>query len=308
MPSLSVRIGTRSSALALWQATHVADHLGNLGVSVELVRISTSGDRTTGSIASSGEVGIFTKELQRALLDGRIDIAVHSLKDLPTLPAAGLTLAAVPLRGSIHDALITPLADSIAALPDRSRVGTASPRRKAQLLRLRPDLEVVEIRGNVDTRLRKLDSGEVDVLILAAAGLERLGLAERIAQRLSPADMLPAPAQGALGIECRGDDAGTIELLQPIHHRLTYRAVTAEREMLRIIEAGCHSAAAGWCRQIAEDRLRLDAAVLSPDGFHPNRCQRAGSAHRRRGAWPMRRRGADGARCRAAVSSVVYRP
>ncbi|QDT66115.1 hydroxymethylbilane synthase [Calycomorphotria hydatis] len=270
MPSL--RIATRASQLALWQANHVADLIraSNSDVEVEIVHISTQGDRDRdSSLVAFGGVGVFTREVQRAVLDGRADLAVHSLKDLPTDPAEGLTLAAVPERAPRFDALILPQdADaelSLDTLPAGSVIGTGSPRRRAQLLRKRPDIQFAELRGNVDTRLRKLDEHEVDALILAEAGLERLGLADRISASLKPPLVYPAVGQGALGIECRADDSETQNILSALNHTPTLAEVTAERATLRTLRAGCHAPVGTWAREV-DGKLLLDAVVLSNDG------------------------------------------
>lgn len=269
------RIATRSSPLALWQANHIAGLLREAtGDEAELIHVSTTGDRDRSeSLAAFGGIGVFTREVQRAVLDGRADLAVHSLKDLPTDPAAGLTLAAVPSRAPRFDALVLPggvtLPDdpaiALAALPDHARVGTGSPRRRSQLLRLRPDLHLEDVRGNVDTRLRKLDEGQYDALVLAEAGLVRLGLAERISSRLTPPALLPAVGQGALGIECRADDEATRSALASLNDAMTRIEVTAERSALAALRAGCHAPVGAYAR-IESGRLRLDVVVLSIDG------------------------------------------
>ncbi|MES1213328.1 MAG: hydroxymethylbilane synthase, partial [Singulisphaera sp.] len=202
-----MKIGTRASVLARWQADWVAARLRELGHDVETVLVSTRGDRDQSRpIGAMGGDGLFTKELQRSLLAGEVDMAVHSLKDLPTEPVAGLTIGAVPARGPIGDVLVSRGAPSFAALPQGALLGTGSQRRRAQLLHVRPDLVMKDVRGNVETRLRKLVSGEYDALVLAEAGLTRLGLAQEITERLPQTLILPAVGQGALGIECRADD------------------------------------------------------------------------------------------------------
>lgn len=261
-----VRLGTRGSQLARWQADWVADQLREQGHNVETIEISTQGDRDqTSSLEAIGGTGVFTKELQRALLRGEIDLAVHSLKDLPTTPVEGLALAAIPAREVPYDVLVSHVATSIDALPHGARVGTGSLRRRAQLARRRPDLRLEEVRGNVDTRLRKLDSGAFDALILAAAGLERLGLADRITQVLPPEVLLPAPGQGALGIECRSSDERTLSVVGVLNHPETAACVTAERTLLAGVEGGC-LAAIGAHATLQGSRLVLRAVVLSPDG------------------------------------------
>lgn len=261
----TLRLGTRGSALARWQAEWVAARLQELGVAVELVPITTQGDVKTGPLGEIGGQGLFTKELQRALLDGQIDLAVHSLKDLPTAPVEGLLLAAVPPRESTADALISVKADRLEKLPKAARVGTGSLRRKAQLLHLRPDLIVADIRGNVETRLRKLEEDAYDAIVLAEAGLTRLGLASRIRQRLQPPVMLPAVGQGALGIETRANDLRTRQLVAPLDHEPTHLAVVAERVLLLALRAGC-MAPVGAIAVADRERLSLSAVVLSPDG------------------------------------------
>ena len=265
MPSPRLRLGTRASPLARWQADWVAGELRMRGVEVELVLISTQGDVKTGPLGQIGGQGLFTKEIQRALLDRQIDLAVHSLKDLPTADVEGLSLAAVPERESINDVLVCNSVTSLAALPQNARVGTGSLRRRAQILHQRPDLQMLEIRGNVETRLRKLDAGEYDALVLAQAGLHRLGLDARIASIIPLAVMLPAVGQGALGIEARANDAATRQLLVPLSHEPTHQAVVAERSLLAALRGGCLAPVGAWGR-IESGSLRLDGVVLSGDG------------------------------------------
>jgi hydroxymethylbilane synthase len=271
-----IRIGTRGSRLARWQTQWVADRMRGLhpGLEVELVEIKTQGDRDRNSpLAAIGEVGLFTKEIQRAVRDGAVDVAVHSLKDLPTQGPAELILVAVPPREDVADALIAPEHRTIDALPPGARVGTSSPRRRAQLLFRRPDLEVVSLRGNVETRLNQALQGRLDAVVLAWAGLNRLGLEAHVTQRLKPPEFLPAVGQGALGIECRREDADVLALLEPLDDPATRRAVRAERTTLAELEGGCIIPMAAWARdvegpEIAPDgpALALDAAVFDPDG------------------------------------------
>ena len=240
------------------------------GRTVELVHISTTGDRDqAGSLRSFGGMGVFTREVQKALLDGRADIAVHSLKDLPTEQAAGLILAAVPERGPLVDALVLPLNSTLppelSALPQQARVGTGSLRRQAQLLHVRPDLQLLEVRGNVETRLRKLDEGEYDALVLATAGLTRLGLGSRISRELGPPLMYPAVGQGALGLECRADDTETLKVLSRLNDPATFQRVVAERTLLAELRAGCH-APVGSLTWIDGPTLHLEGIVLSSNG------------------------------------------
>ncbi|MEO1496136.1 MAG: hydroxymethylbilane synthase [Planctomycetota bacterium] len=261
-----LRLGSRASKLARWQAHWVASELRGLGHEIEIVEVRTEGDaRQSGPIEAIGSVGVFTKAIQDALLDHRVDLAVHSLKDLPTTPVPGLQVAAVPPRAPLRDALVTQAANSIAALPEGARVGTGSHRRRAQLLHARPDLTVGDLRGNVDTRLAKLDAGEHDAILLAEAGLTRLGLAERIACRIPCEEMLPAPGQGALGIECRPDDDATVAALAPLDDPATHHAVLAERSALARLEGGCLAALGAWARY-EDEQLRLTVAVFSEDG------------------------------------------
>lgn len=277
---MRIRLGTRGSALARWQAEWVAAQLKSLGVEVELVPITTSGDQQQGPIEAIGRQGlggpglgepglggpgVFTKEIQRALLDDRIDLAVHSLKDLPTDEVPGLCLAAVPERAPVGDALVCPQYASLGELPQGAVVGTGSLRRRAQLLHARGDLQIKDIRGNVDTRLRKLRQGQYDAVVLAEAGLRRLGLAEQITQLLPTAILMPAVGQGALGLETRGDDQAARRSVGPLDHPPTHQAVVAERAMLAALQGGCLAPIAAWGR-IEDDRLKFTGRVLSPDG------------------------------------------
>ena len=263
--SLRLRLGARGSALARWQADWVAARLTQLGVEIERVSIATQGDVRSAPIGEIGGVGVFTKEIQRALLEKEIDLAVHSLKDLPTDDVKGLTLAAVPERESPGDALICSQASDVSSLPLKARVGTGSMRRRAQLLHARADLQIAEIRGNLDTRLRKLDEGHYDALVLAEAGLKRLGWRRRIVQVIPKSLMLPAVGQGALGVEARSDDAGTLKMLAVLDDPATRSGVTAERTMLAALRSGCLAPVGAWGR-VERDELRLDAVVLSVDG------------------------------------------
>ncbi len=265
MSSLRIRLGTRASALARWQAEWVAAELEKLNVEVELVSITTAGDTQQGPLEAIGGQGLFTKEIQRALLNDRDDLAVHSLKDLPTDEVGGLCLAAVPPRAPAGDVLVCPNHDSLEALPQQAVVGTGSLRRGAQLLHVRGDLRIKDIRGNVDTRLRKVHQGDYDAIVLAEAGLRRLGLAEQITQVLPKSVLLPAVGQGALGLETRRDDGNTRQGIAPLNDPLTHHAVLAERAMLAALQGGCLAPIAAWCR-MEEDRLTLTGRVISPDG------------------------------------------
>ena len=263
-----LRIGTRGSPLALWQARHVADRLRPLArpCPVELVEIETTGDVVRDRpLSQIGGDGLFTKEIQRALLDGRAEVAVHSLKDLPTTPVPELVLGAVPRRGPSGDAFVSHRHAHFDTLPPRAVVGTSSLRRRAQALHRRPDLRLVDVRGNVGTRLRKLDDDGLDALILAQAGLERLGLADQITEILDPEWMLPAVGQGALGLECRADDAAARALLAALDDAPTRAAVVAERALLRGLGGGC-LVPIGAAAAVTDGWLTLRAAVLPPDG------------------------------------------
>lgn len=262
----TLRIGTRGSQLARWQAEWVAEQLRREGQDVELVEIATRGDiEQARSIEEIGTRGVFTKAIQRALLAGDVDLGVHSLKDLPTDPVEGLMLGAVSQRESPADVLVSNIAASLEILPNGARVGTGSLRRQAQLRYLRPDLQIREIRGNVDTRLRKLDEGQFDAIVLAEAGLRRLGLIERIAQVLPLDVMLPAVGQGALAIECRADDQATRRVVAALGDPASHAAVVAERALLSRLRGGC-MAPVGALGRIDGDELQLTAVVLSADG------------------------------------------
>ena len=271
-----VRIATRASRLALWQAHHVAGllSLADPDVVVELVEVRTEGDRDrVQRLDAMGGVGVFTREVQQAVLDGRADLAVHSLKDLPTEPVEGLLLGSVPQRAESGDAVVVarPLESAgdsgsgLEVIAEGSRVGTGSPRRAAQIRHSRGDLEVMGIRGNVETRLRKLDEGEFDAVVLAVAGLVRLELSERITAVLDPEVILPAVGQGALGLECRADDLAILRRLQAIDDRSTHLATAAERAMLSRLRAGCH-APVGVRSGENEGRLWLHGVVLDEQG------------------------------------------
>jgi len=280
-----VRIGTRASALALTQTGHVADALARLGgFDVETVHVRTDGDRLTGSLASLGGTGVFVTALRDALLEGRCDVAVHSLKDLPTAPAPGLTIAAVPLREDPRDVLCARDGLTLRELPTGARVGTGSPRRAAQLLAARPDVEVVDIRGNVDTRLGRVAGttngpGDLDAVVLARAGLARLGRLDAVTQVLDADVMLPAPGQGALAVEVRTADlvdpptpelAALATALAALDHRPTRLAVAAERALLARLEAGC-AAPVGALARVSDDPERtgavdVEAVVARTDG------------------------------------------
>ncbi len=296
-----LRIGTRGSALARWQSGWVADRLRALhpGLVVELIEIKTQGDRDrTSPLAVIGGAGLFTKEIQRALVDGLVEVAVHSLKDLPTAGPPGLTLGAVPPREDVADALIAPIYRTLGELPLGASVGTGSLRRRAMLLHVRPDLNVVGVRGNVETRLNKALSGELDAVILAEAGLRRLGLESHVTDRLGTPAFLPAVGQGALGIECCLNDVRTLALLIPLDDPETHRAVIAERRLLAELEGGCMIPLAALARDTGDDQLTLDAAVYDPDGREKIAATAIGPRHDPEGLGRMvaeilRARGAD---------------
>ncbi|ODU43475.1 hydroxymethylbilane synthase [uncultured Aquimonas sp.] len=246
----TLRIATRKSALALWQTEHVADRLRALhpGISVQLVPLSTRGDEVLDrSLAAIGGKGLFLKELEEAMLRGEADLAVHSLKDVPMALEGPFVLPAVLERANPFDAFVSNTHDDVAALPEGARVGTSSLRRRAQLKALRPDLDIVDLRGNVNTRLAKLDAGDYAAIVLACAGLERLGFHARIRATLAPPAVLPAASQGAIAIECRADATDVQALLAPLDHAPTRRCVDAERAMNLALGGSCHAAIAAYC-------------------------------------------------------------
>jgi len=275
----TLRIATRKSPLALWQAEHVATLLRRThgGLEVELVPISTKGDRIQDrSLAAIGGKGLFIKELEVALEEQRADIAVHSMKDLPGDLPHGLTIAAVLERADARDALLTASSGGLGDLPRGARVGTSSLRRQAQLLAARPDLNVQSLRGNVDTRLRRLDAGDMDAIVLACAGLIRLGLESRITARLDPRICLPAVAQGVIGIECRDADSRTLELVTVLNHQDTRNAMDAERAFAHRLGGSCQSPIAAHAR-LEGQSLLLDGLVAEPDGSRLIRDTASGS-------------------------------
>jgi hydroxymethylbilane synthase len=261
-----LRLGTRASALATAQSRLVAAAITEqTGVPVDLVEITTHGDTSAEPLASIGGTGVFATALREALLAGRIDLAVHSYKDLPTAAAPGLVVAAVPRREDPHDVLIAADGYKLADLPPGSTVGTGSPRRAAQLRALRSDLEVVAIRGNVDTRIGYVGSGRVDAVVLAKAGLARLGRLDEVSEIIDLDDMLPAPAQGALAVECRDGDLAVIDLVRLLDDEPTHLAVAAERALLAALEAGC-SAPVGAYAEAGHHETYLRAVVVREDG------------------------------------------
>ncbi len=275
-----LRVGTRGSALALAQSGAIADQLSAAaGGTAELIRIRTQGDVNLGPLASIGGTGVFVIEVRSRLLAGEVDVVVHSLKDLPTAAAPGVALAAVPVREDPADSLCARDGLTLDTLPRGSTVGTGSPRRKAQLLRLRPDLEVRAVRGNVDTRLAMVSTGGLDAVVLAAAGLSRLGRSDAVTHRLGPEMMLPAPAQGALAVERRSADFNSswyATALADLDDSSTRAAVTAERSLLAALEAGC-TAPVGAFAEIDGGQMTLTGAVISVDGVREIRGRLTGS-------------------------------
>ena len=266
MDSKLIRIATRKSALALWQAEHVATLLRGLGAAVELLPMSTEGDRNLGaSLAASGGKGLFVKELEVALLEGRAEIAVHSMKDVPVLLEPEFVLGAVLEREDARDAFLSVKHWGFDALPKGARIGSSSLRRKAQLLHKRPDLIVEPLRGNVDTRLRKLQEGHHDAIVLAMAGLKRLGLSAPVTVQLDMGLSLPAVTQGIIGMECRAGDLATRSLLKQLNHAPSWTAMLAERALSRGLSGSCNLPLAGHAR-LEGAMLSLTGRVGSPDG------------------------------------------
>ncbi len=266
MPRL--RIATRKSPLALWQSEHVATRLRQVhpGLEVELVPLSTRGDEVLDrSLAAIGGKGLFLKELELAMQRGEADCAVHSLKDVPMELEPGFALPAILARADHADAFVSPRFDGIEALPEGARVGTSSLRRQAQLRARRPDLRLLDLRGNVNTRLARLDAGDYDAIVLACAGLQRLGFESRIRARLDAPAWLPAPAQGAVAVECRDDDAGTAALFAVLDDAATRTRVEAERAMNRALHGSCHVPVAAFARLLDGGRLELMGLVGSQD-------------------------------------------
>ncbi|GAB4048838.1 hydroxymethylbilane synthase [Catellatospora paridis] len=272
-----LRLGTRGSALAMAQSQTVADMVtAATGLRVELVEIATAGDRSSAPVQQLG-VGVFVSALRDALTAKEIDFAVHSYKDLPTAPADGLSIAAIPERADPRDALIARDGLTLAELPSGAVIGTGALRRIAQINALGLPVTTVPIRGNVDTRLRKVADGELDAVVLARAGLARLGRAAEVTEILDPMLMLPAPAQGALAIECRSADTDLVEALAALDHRATRAAVTAERALLAALEAGCSAPVAALAETTEDDEIYLRGAVISVDGRFALRLSRTGT-------------------------------
>ena len=268
MSTETLRIATRKSPLALWQAEHVRQRLQVLhpGLDVELVTMSTQGDRVLDSpLAKIGGKGLFVKELEIGMLEGRADIAVHSMKDVPAELPDQLEIGAILLREDPRDAFVSDTFAGIEALPQGARVGTSSLRRQCQLRAVRPDLEILDLRGNVNTRLGKLDNGDYDAIVLACAGLKRLGMEERITAALAPEAMLPAIAQGVIGIECRSNDKRIHDLIVALNDPFTALRTAAERAMNARLAGGCQAPVAGYS-ELDDDILHLRGLVGRPDG------------------------------------------
>eukprot|EP00736_Rhodelphis_marinus_P002187 Rmarinus@m.26746 len=279
-----LRIGTRGSALALAQAKETCKRLSNLNgrhsvdeQSLEIVKIQTTGDAELGRpLSEIGGKGLFTKEIDAALLRGDIDLAVHSMKDVGTEVPRGIQFVAMLPREDVRDAFISEKADSLGNLPEGAVVGTSSLRRQSQILHLYPHLRCVSFRGNVQTRLKKLRSGEVDATLLACAGLRRLGMLELVDKPLSPSCILPAVAQGAIGICCREDDQHVLDLLTQLDHRETHDCVLVERAFLRALAGSCQTPIAAWARYSDSDQMLFDGFVGSPDGREVAHVTRSG--------------------------------
>lgn len=264
----TLKIATRQSPLALWQAEYIRARLQELhpDLTVELVKFVTQGDKILDTpLAKIGGKGLFVKELEAALLDGRADLAVHSMKDVPMALPEGLTLAVICEREDPLDAFVSNQFEKFADLPQGAKVGTSSLRRKSQILKQRPDLQIIDLRGNVGTRLAKLDDGQYDAIILASAGLKRLGLSERIRHCLAPDISLPAVGQGALGLECRAADSEVLALIQPLLHQETDVCVRAERAFNAYLEGGCQVPIAGYAT-LQNGQIHIEGRVGSADG------------------------------------------
>ena len=273
-----LKIATRQSPLALWQAEHIRARLEALhaNLKVELVTFVTQGDKILDTpLAKIGGKGLFVKELEAALLDGRADLAVHSMKDVPMALPEGLSLAVICEREDPLDAFVSNTYNSFDDLPQGAKVGTSSLRRKCQILKQRPDLEIIDLRGNVGTRLSKLEAGNYDAIILASAGLKRLGLAERIRHTLEPVVSLPAVGQGALGLECRSQDQAVLDLILPLMHAETNVCVRAERAFNAYLEGGCQVPNAGYAT-LENGQIHLEGRVGSVDGQTLLKAQQVG--------------------------------
>jgi hydroxymethylbilane synthase len=265
----TIRFGSRGSALARWQTDWVAARLQEAwpGLECQIKIFTTTGDKTLDKpLTEMGGKGVFTQELEQALHAGEIDVAVHSLKDLPVEDTVGLKLGAISERADARDVLVSPLYRTLANLPQGAKVGTCSLRRTAQLLTVRPDLTILPVRGNVDTRLRKVTAGDYDAIVLAAAGVLRLDLGKQITEYLSFETMLPAPGQAALAAQCRVEDSETLKLLAVVDHKATRQAVTAERSFLQALGGGCLTPVAAYATANTEGEINLTGLVASGDG------------------------------------------
>ena len=268
MPARRVRLGTRSSALALWQARWVATRLNEAmpDTEIELVSIRSRGDAHPGALSALGGVGHFTSDLERALAEGEVDVVVHSLKDLPIAPTSGLEVVAVPLRDDPRDALVSREGIALSDLPLGARIGTSSPRRACLLLAMRRDLQIIELRGNVDSRVRRVDEGLYDAVVVAAAGLIRLGLEDRIAERFAPATFPPAPGQGALAVQVRAEAGVLYQSAAGMDDPVARETTIAERSVLKGLGGGCSAAIGTYARREEGRSLSLRAVVGSRDG------------------------------------------
>ena len=269
LPERHLRVGTRSSRLALWQTDHVVERLERAwpGLVVEPVTMSTVGDRdTTRPLSRIGDKGLFTRDLEDGLRDGAIDLAVHSLKDLPTEPPPGLRVGAILAREDSRDALVAPAGVRLAALPPGARIGTSSLRRQAQIAALRPDLRIVDLRGNVPTRVEKVRSREIDAAVLALAGLRRLNLESDVAEIFDADRLIPAPGQGAVAVQIRADDEALASLLAPLNDETAAIETTAERALLGFLEGGCQVPVGALARRGPANELHLVGLVASLDG------------------------------------------
>jgi hydroxymethylbilane synthase len=261
-------IGTRGSKLALWQAEYIkakVEEITGLPVSLEIIK--TTGDKILDvPLAKVGGKGLFTKELEVELMAGTVDLCVHSMKDVPTALPEGLVIAAMPTRVDPRDAIVSGAGYNLDTLPYGARLGTSSLRRRSQVMALRPDLEIVDVRGNLDTRMRKAENGEVDAVILASAGITRMGWADRITHYIDPVQMTPAVGQGAIGIEIREDDAFMQDVCEQINDIVTFTCVTAERIVMRGLEGGCQVPIGAYATPVGDDGLTMDAFVGTLDG------------------------------------------
>ena len=264
-----IRIGTRASKLALWQTNFIAGELRKKypKLEIEIIHVTTKGDKILDTpLSKIGGKGLFTKELETQMLEGKIDLAVHSMKDVPVQLPKKFTIAAVPKRESPFDAFVSNKYESLKSLPANAKIGTSSLRRRAQILAIRPDLQIIDLRGNVDTRLKKLDVGEFDAIILAAAGLKRLGHEKRITEILSTEIMLPAVGQGALAVETLSDNAKIIDLLKFLEDNDTRAATNAERAFLKVIEGGCQVPVGVYAHIFTSEKMTVEAIIASLDG------------------------------------------